>query len=432
MRSLILGWLLLFASISASAQTQLLGRVLNAWNQAPIAGALVNADSLHVTVLTDSAGQFRLSVPENAESLTVRVKALGVDTTYTLFPQSSMLAELWVTPRNIELATAIISGKTARQVVQQAIRAIPKNYPDSNYVCYGFYRQYQKSETGFQNLVEAQIAAAVFPEPTRKGLQASQLFAVLRSKRFGIKPTQIGDVEIRDGLSEQLFEENPVYFPGNSSFAGRLFDISRFRFDSSYSGTDEYRILYTCDLSSEDHGFNQKFATSSSYNESTESGMLIIDRTTLAFKRIQRTAVRRPNFSYYYMQNYVRAPGKLSRELVNGQLDVQYIQRGTKWFLLQISHGYFNDYYSHPDRTYGNLSPFAQSKGRLGEFFEWHTASIARGLPEPLVPALTPRPCVQLQPDVVSGWKLDEEHSFPFLAFPEATVTASFPERSVK
>jgi hypothetical protein len=432
MRLLILCGLLITQSLGGLAQVPLLGKVINAWNSQPIAGAALNITPLQISLLTDSSGQFQVTIPEGTESLTIQVKALGVDSVYTLFPQSSMLAELRIVPRSFELAAATISGLNARQVVQQAIRAIPKNYPDSNYVYYGFYRQYQKADQGFQNLVEAQIAAAVFPEPVRKELQARQLFAVLRSKRFGIKPTRIGDVDLRDGLSEQLFEENPVYFLGNSSFGGRLFDISRFRFDSSYSGIDEYRILYSCELSSEDHGFGQKFAISTGCNESTESGMLIIDRKTFAFKRIQRSAVRRPQFNYYYISNYVPAPGKISRELVNGQLDIQYVQRGSKWVLSQISHGYFNDYYSHPDRTYGNLSPFAQSKGSLGEFFEWHTASVARGLPDALVPVLTPRPCVQLQPDVTSGWKLDEDRVFPFIAFPEAIVTASFPDRHAR
>lgn len=362
-----------------------------------------------------------MMVSKDVETLWITVKALGVDTSFEVFPQSASLLELRVVPKDFDLATATIRGLTARQVVQKAIGAIPQNYPDSSYVYYGHYRQYQQSGGRFQNLVEAQVAAAILPRKKRNALTADLRFAVLASKKQGLTPTKIEDVDIREGLSEQLFEENPVYFLSYSSLVGRLLDVCKFAFDSTYSGPDDYRIYYTSTLSGEDHGFSQKFATNSIYRESSETGTLVIDRKTLAFKRISRKVRRLPEFDYYHMANWVPITRKLSRELVNGQLDIQYVQLGEKWFLSQIAHGYSNDYFSHNFRDYNRIAPGMQPKGRLGEFFEWQTASVARDVPSGLAKAFTPKPYVQLVPEIESGYCLTQK-AFPFLFFPEEAV----------
>lgn len=405
-------------------QTELRGTVLNAYNNTLVPGAFLETENPKAQLLTDSAGAFRLLVDAQTESLTIRVKALGVDTSFEVFPQSVSLLELKVIPKGFDLKAATIRGLTARQVVQKAIAAIPQNYPDTTYVYYGLYRQYQQKDAAFQNLVEAQVAAAIQPLKRRSKLDAELLFAVLNSRRQGIQTTKIEDVDIREGLSEQLFEENPVYFLSNSSLAGRVFDVSQFRFDSSYSGNDEYRIHYTCSLSSEDHGFGQKFATSSVYAESYETGMLIIDREAFAFKRIQRKAHRLPGFDYYHMNNWVPVSRLLTRELINGQLDVQYVRLGEKWFLSQICHGYSNDYFSHPYNDYNRVQSGTRHAGQLGEFFEWQTSTVSRNVPEELAKSFTSKPYLQFLPDTASGFSLSENH-FPFLFFPEETVKTS-------
>lgn len=400
----------------ALGQTELRGNVLNAYSNRPVSGALLEMQSPKMQLLTDSNGVFRRSIDTATESLVIRVKALGTDTSFEVFPQSVSLLELRVVPKGVKPTTATIEGLTARQIVRKALQNIPQNYPDSSYVYYGFYRQYQQSGTQFQNLVEAQVAAAILPKRVKKGLEAQHFFAILRSGGQAMTSTKIQDVDIREGLSEQLFEENPVYFPSNGSFVGRLFDISQFRFDSTFSGNDAYCIEYISELSSEDHGFGQKFATSSAYLESYETGTLVIDPQTFAFKRISRKAYRLPGFDYYHMFNWVLPGAALSRELVSGQLDIRYEQRGDKWFLSQISHGYFNDYYSH--------QTFMRLHGRLGEFFEWQTASVSEDVPKALVSSFTPKPYVQFRPDIESGFIISENH-FPFLFFPEETVKTS-------
>ncbi len=413
---------LLVASFAAQAQNEMRGTVKNAFTGEPVAGAAVGAASLQNQLITDSTGNFYFVVAEEIETITLTVKALGVDTSYEIFPQSAGLLELRVIPKDFDLAAATIRGLTARQVVLKAIEAIPQNYPANTYVYYGHYRQYQQSGAQFQNLVEAQVAAAILPGKKKNMLSADLLFAVLSSKKSSLTRTKIEDVDIREGLSEQLFEEDPVYFLSHSSFSGRLLDRSEFRFDSTYSGPDEYRIYYTSALSSEDHGFSQKFATRSALRESIETGTLIIDRKSFAFKRISRKARRLPGFDYYHMNNWVPASRKWSRELVTGQLDVQYMQLGDKWFLSQLAHGYYNDYFSHNFRDYDRIAPGMQFKGRLGEFFEWQTASVSREIPKDLAKAFSPRPYVQLVPEAETGFSLTQTTAFPFLFFSEEAV----------
>lgn len=420
-RRLLFLLLILMTSSKVSAQNGLRGTVLNAYTGAPVAGAAISISEPAVQLFTDSNGQFQLTVPETIETLLITIKALGIDTSFEVFPQSAGLFQLQVIPKDFDLPGTTIRGLTARQVVLKAIEALPQNYPDSNYVYYGHYRQYQQRGEHFQNLVEAQIAAAILPGKVHTKLTADLSFAILRSRKQGIAPTKIEDVDIREGLSEQLFEEDPVYFLQNSSLAGRVLEGSQFRFDSTYSGPDEFRIYYTSELSSEDHGFSQKFATHSVYRESLETGMLVIDRKSFAFKRISRKVRRLPGFDYYHMNNWVPTSRKLSRELVNGQLDVQYVQLGEKWFLSQIAHGYSNDYFSHNFRDYDRLAPGMQLKGRLGEFFEWQTASVSRHIPGELANAFQSKPYVQLTPAVETGFVLSHKE-FPFLFFSENVI----------
>ncbi len=416
LRSFFVMVILLAGLRSAVAQNELQGIVLNAYTGAPVSGAMIRSENPQVALQTDSNGAFRISTDTATESLVIRVKALGTDTSFEVFPQSASLLEWRVIPKGMKPTTATIQGMTARQIVEKAIQNIPLNYPDSSYVYYGFYRQYQQSGTQFQNLVEAQVAAAILPKKVKRGLEAQHFFAILQSGGQAMTQTKIPDVDIREGLSEQLFEENPVYFPSNGSFVGRLFDVSQFRFDSSFSGNDEYRIQYSSELSSEDHGFEQKFATHSAYLESYETGTLVIDPKTFAFKHISRKAHRLPGADYYHRSNWVRPAGPLSRELVSGQLDIRYEPRGEKWFLSQIIHGYCNDYYSH--RTFMRLH------GRLSEFFEWQTASVSEDIPKALVQSFTPKPYVQFATHIESGFIISETR-FPFLFFPEETVRTS-------
>ncbi|MCE9540075.1 MAG: hypothetical protein K8R85_12780, partial [Bacteroidetes bacterium] len=106
-----------------------------------------------------------------------------------------------------------------------------------------------------------------------------------------------------------------------------------------------YVIKYTCEaFSSDNHGIDN-IAEARLLGECRESGTIVIDRTTFAFKKIERNSFRHKGFLYPKNNNWIRPSLNYYMNFIDGKLISEYSQVEGKWFLKRICREYTHEYF---------------------------------------------------------------------------------------
>lgn len=334
------------------------------------------------SAVTDKNGFFTFKLSKSIGLLYLQIKGLGIDTTI-LLKNSNHTEKIYVQRSTFQLTEAVIKGLTAKQVVEEAIRRIPENYAIANYAYYSFYREYQKVNGRFKNFIEANAVVMIKPFKEKKRLIAEEAFAIQNLRRTNFY-WDIDDMKARNGFKE-LLEENPIYHLERSSFTPFIFERCSFHFDSS-SAQEDYVISYLCSYSSDNHGFEH--AAKDLFGESYETGKLIIDRASLAFKRVERNSFRNRNYNYPRLNNFLLSKN-YTVEFAGGNFVAEFVPINNKWFLKALLYSYTNEFY---------LTKIYRKDYSITENFEWYVDSISRYVDETLVNKFYKTPALPYQP----------------------------------
>ncbi len=388
MKKLFLFLLCIAGTHFAGAQEVISGVVLNSYDSSKVPFARVSVAGQKAQITTNANGQF--SVPANlaAGRLQIRVAALGIDTVFSFaapFPKSFVLR---VVPKGFEIGTTTIRGLSAKEVVKEAIKRIPQNYATEGYLYYGFYRQYHRKDSAFQNLVEARVATLVQPKIVGRQLEAEYRFLPLAMRRQTYKKLPIEGSNEADGIVEEVFGVDPVYFQDTGPFISSVFNGTVFRFDTAINDQGSYVIKYQSNSSSEDHGF--VYTVGNLTGESYAVGKLIIDRKSFAFINIERKTFRNKWYNYPYHNNFILPNLLHVEEFLEGHLDIWYKRHKDHWVLARLRHGFTNDFFK---TTKLNLS--GGHECLLGQFYEWKTDSVSRYVPGEMLPLFYKEPYLQ-------------------------------------
>ena len=317
--------------------------------------------------LSDERGRFTFSLPGQYAKLHLVVTALGVDTVFEFTYKRNEKTVFLITLKPFELPNAEVKSLSANQIVAKALKAIPTNYLSSTYAYYSFYRQYQKVNGLYKNLIEAMPVLMINPRLVGAKLIPTIGYAVEDIRRSNFE-WDINDMKYQNGLPE-LMAENPIYNFKNYSFKRFLMNRCLFKLDSV--NADNYYITYACPSSNEDHGFEG--ASDGFLGESYAVGRLIIDKATFAFTYIERKTLRNDRY-HYQNNNYVMPSRRYSFEFSSGDLIVEYSKVADKWHTKTLKHIYTNDYFS------GWTKKFS-----ITEVFEWKVDSVSKFIDESLI-----------------------------------------------
>lgn len=361
------------AAFNAGAQVNFKAVLLNAYDSTamPFAGVkLVENGVYGQYTATSEKGEFSFTLSQKTETLKLEISSVECRATVVIKPTYARTEKIYVTQSAIGIGEVVIEGWTPRRVVEKAVADIPRNYADSSYGAYSFYRQYQKVNGVYRNLAEANMMV-LFKLSTQKNTTAcEEAFAVEQVRRSHFTYPVKG---FYGDECSGLFKENPVYHLQESSLHPGAFKDYRFAFDTLQSDTF-YIVTYTSPASNEPHGVGN-FAESGVKGEAREYGRLYIHKKSFAIARYERNAVRNQKYSYAWARNFLIPDRRYTVEFLDASLVVEYREIKGKWYLQKMLYNYANAFY----KTQVYTKDFV-----VTDAFEWYAGEMTRQVPAAL------------------------------------------------
>jgi len=331
-------------TVSVFGQSTFKGILLSEQDSTPIAYAVVKLVDIGVYAETKSNGEFKFRLPSNNKELHFEIFAIGLRDTICYQRTFNGTEKIYVDKTPLSLTSVTVKGLTAKETVKKAVSLIPANYTDSSFASFSFYRQYEKINGEFKNLIEAQSVVSFKLSVSKNKIKSDYGFDIEQMRRSNYEYV-IDDFKYDDFNFSDLLNQNPVYNLSESSLNPNAFSFYKFSFDTA-NKSDDYVINYLCfDFSSETHGVSN-IREAGWQGESWEEGQFVIDRKTFAFKKIERTAHRNKEYHYPKHNNYLLPSKRYYEEFVDGNLISEYEEVKGKWFLKKICHSYTNDFFN--------------------------------------------------------------------------------------
>lgn len=360
--------LILFALLHATVygQGSFRGVIANALDSGVIGNAMVTVVGSGGKILADVNGRFSVSGVQKGRKVVLAISAIGVSDTVTASSNGSQLHWVLVNVGTQKLDDYVLHSMSAEDVVRRAVSLIPVNHANIPYFCYSSYRQYQRLDSTYTNLVEAKPVVMMNVSATKGMLDRTEAYSnvICRRTYFTSEPNNAYEINASD-----LMSQDPVYhLYGGSLAPGRLFHY-RFRFDTVAGSDTSYVIHYRSnDYSSERHGVSNP--GNPFPGESWEEGRITIDRYSFAIRKFTRIARRHDAYNYPRNNNFILPDRLYYLEFVDAYFAAEYVQLGERWYPGRYSYRFTND-------CYGSGKGFRPNV-RFSCFYEWQADSFSR------------------------------------------------------
>ncbi len=365
---------LLLLTVPAKGQSFFRGVLLSRQDSTVIPFAIVKLAETGSYVETTIKGEFNFEISSGKTPVHLEISTFGLRETIIHQPTFKGTEKIYVDQMPLVLNLVEVEGLNAEEIVKKAVLQIPANYTDSSFAAFSFYRQYEKINGKFKNLIEVQAVVSFIINTVKNYKSADYGFAIEHMRKSN-HTYVIDDLQYDDYDFSALLRQNPVYHLAESSLNPNAFSFYEFSFDTLAEHTDDYTINYKCaGFSSEMHGVSN-IREVGWQGESREEGVLIIDRKTFAFKKIERKAYRNPWYHYPKNNNYLLPSKRYYEEFVDGKLTVEYYQEKDKWFPASLCYSYTNEFYK---------SATANKEFTITDVFEWHCDSVSHFIPSSL------------------------------------------------
>ncbi len=317
--------------------------LINSVDSTALAHASVNVHEIQTQIPTDDIGRFSCKLPDSIRFVNFSISAIGcrVNLTHELTGKTIDTIYVEILPKELEGYT--IKGLTAENVVRTAVEMIPVNNSDTAFFCSSSYRQYQKINGKYANLVEALPEIMLRLKKERRKIVPDYAFAVT-NVRWTRPEHEPGHPE--SNSIDVPLAENIVHNLDGSSLQPSRFSKYRFAFDTTNKDDRVYVIKYLInDFSLEKHGVIN--LGTSFWGESYERGVITIERRSFALVRFQRQTYRYRDYTYFVNggNNWVLPERRYYCELKDAALDMTYRKLNGLWYDDQILYQYTNEYY---------------------------------------------------------------------------------------
>ncbi len=155
--------LLFLVSWHAQAQERdfISGKLLDSKTNEPVVFANIRIKDRALGIITNVDGSFKIPLLYKEYGDIIEISSMGYQAKEISLSQLAQdkLNIITIDPSAIDLQEAVVKGKrkrnlTAKQIVQKAIDAIPRNYPSTSFSTVGYYRDYQFKDQEYINLNE--------------------------------------------------------------------------------------------------------------------------------------------------------------------------------------------------------------------------------------------------------------------------------------
>ncbi len=378
--------------------------LINKSDSTLIRNALVDIVEVNKQIVTNQNGEFVFTSPSGTKRVTFAITAIGVKDKISYELTFEKIERVYVNVKATNLDDVTIKYLSPRDIVEKAVKLISENNVNKSYFGFAHYRQYQKQNAHFQNLFEANPIVMFQVTDEMKYLSAHEAFAARSNRQSQFRSNKVSDGKIHIGA---LLKENPIYhLDGSSLFPSKL-STYFFEFDTT-CGDEEYCINYRSNYSSETHGW-ENYHLLDYHGESYEVGKVVIDKSTLAFKQINRHSFRYPDYHYPNNNNCLHPDLKFYAEFVDAILHITFRKSEQGWYLKDIDHMYTMEYYDM----------FSQKKTyEICDIFELTFDSISRNVDQMYVQKFFP----ELMNGGTYNRAAEEALNFPFYFFPKKVV----------
>ncbi len=362
-RNCIIGFFLMFCF---SPVSMLLGQntfravLIEKETSTPVADAILVLNNSGDYTTTDANGVFVFKTTADSTILSMEIYSLGCHRSIAI-PSYRSGDSVFIHCPPVELPPAEFIYAGPEEIVLRAIHKIPENYRDSTFACDAFFRHYQKVNGKFKNLTEANSHVLFRIEKKKNMLKAAEAVGVA-SIRKSAHFTTID--ETSDDDYKDFLKQNPIYHLASSSLNPDMLQTCDFTFDEMPN--DSLWIIHYLrkNISSENHGI-YNYTLHNMYGESNESGTLYIDKSTLAFLRIERNAVRNPRYCYPGNNNFILPSLEYMDEFLNGSLVVEYRLAGDGYYYMStLLHQFTDNYFSALTR---------EKVFTISDYYEWYS-----------------------------------------------------------
>lgn len=165
--SILLFFLLLFlvpGKVLAQQQEYIAGRLFDSQTNEPLVFANIRIKDRALGIITNKDGSYRIPLKYKEYGDIIEISSMGYETKEIPIGEF-LLDESNITmlkPAVFDLDEAVVKAKgkrnrnlNAKQIVQRAIEAIPRNFPSTSFSIIGYYRDYQLKDGSYVNLNEA-------------------------------------------------------------------------------------------------------------------------------------------------------------------------------------------------------------------------------------------------------------------------------------
>lgn len=164
-RIVFLFFLLLISNAVFSQQREyIVGRLLDAKTQEPIAFASIRIKDRALGIISNTDGSFKIPVRYKEYGDIIEISSMGYQSKEFLIHDFSIyeINNVRLQPAFLELQEAVVSAQrrrkknfSAKNIVRKAVKAIPDNYSSIPFSTIGYYRDYQLKDSAYLNLNEA-------------------------------------------------------------------------------------------------------------------------------------------------------------------------------------------------------------------------------------------------------------------------------------
>lgn len=188
--------------VHAQRSNSLSGRVVdNSSSANPVAFATVWFNNSNVSLVTNGEGDFTIKIPAAADTLWIKqlgYQALGVPL-MGLDVSGRLTFKLSEIPLSIE--SVLVRSEDPNVLLRNALKSVPRNYPDQAMNLVGFYRESIKKNNQYVSVVEA-IPDIYKPSVTSLAEDQIRLYKGRRSYDFSKVDTLM--MRYRGGLNTAL------------------------------------------------------------------------------------------------------------------------------------------------------------------------------------------------------------------------------------
>lgn len=179
------------------------GRVLGGDTNQPLVNASITVSQANVSSITNQDGYFSIRVPASTRNARIIIRHLGYENreipVITLIDSPNN--HIALVPSPIQLGEVQVVSGDGRELVQEALRQIPRNYPEDPTMMVAFYRESVKKGSRHISLVEAVLDVY---KASYRSYSNDQARIYIGRKATDISPRDTVLLKFQGGISDAL------------------------------------------------------------------------------------------------------------------------------------------------------------------------------------------------------------------------------------